>query len=103
MTILSTCYRFNYLIYNKDLSASNDLALCNCVICYRSCLFFTFILVSQNFPTFSGIWEVLTEVAEALQHVEGSVRRQWLMDAVEISCVSTYPSTVGTFITFLLF
>ena len=50
----------------------------------------------------SGTWDVLTEVVAALQNVEGSVKRQWLVDAVEISCVSSYPSTVGTFVDFLL-
>lgn len=38
---------------------------------------------------------MLVEVVAALQHAEGSVKRQWLVDAVEISCVSSYPSTVG--------
>lgn len=36
------------------------------------------------------------EVAAVLQHAEGSVKRQWLLDAVEISCVGRYPSTVFT-------
>ena len=45
---------------------------------------------------FAGVWDVLIEVVAALQHAEGSVRRQWVVDAVEISCVSSYPSTVGT-------
>lgn len=38
---------------------------------------------------------MLLEVVATLQHVEGSVKRQWLVDAIEISCVSSYPSTVG--------
>ncbi|XP_050223482.1 protein RST1 isoform X2 [Mercurialis annua] len=45
-----------------------------------------------------GIWNVLVEVVAALQHAEGSVRRQWLLDAVEISCVSIYPSTALRFL-----
>ncbi|XP_015879308.3 protein RST1 isoform X2 [Ziziphus jujuba] len=45
-----------------------------------------------------GIWGVLTEVVAALQHAEVAVRRQWLIDAVEISCVSTYPSTALKFL-----
>ncbi|XP_031384334.1 protein RST1 isoform X2 [Punica granatum] len=44
------------------------------------------------------IWNVLTEVVAALQHAEGSVKRQWLVDAVEISCVSSYPSTAILFV-----
>ncbi|PON84247.1 Armadillo-type fold containing protein [Trema orientale] len=45
-----------------------------------------------------GIWDVLTEVVAALQNEEGSVKRQWLIDAVEISCVSGYPSTALQFL-----
>ncbi|XP_028772347.1 protein RST1 isoform X3 [Neltuma alba] len=45
-----------------------------------------------------GLWDVLVEVVAALHHAEGSVKRQWLVDAVEISCVSPYPSTVLQFI-----
>ncbi|KAA8530205.1 hypothetical protein F0562_004914 [Nyssa sinensis] len=45
-----------------------------------------------------GFWDVLVEVVAALQHVEGSVKRQWLVDAVEISCVTNYPSTVLQFL-----
>lgn len=44
---------------------------------------------------FAGLWSVLSEVVAALQHAEISIRRQWLIDAVEISCVSSFPSTVG--------
>ncbi|KAM6572330.1 hypothetical protein CsatA_016410 [Cannabis sativa] len=45
-----------------------------------------------------GTWDVLTEVVAALQSAEGSVKRQWLIDAVEISCVSSYPSTALQFV-----
>ncbi|KAK8631468.1 hypothetical protein V6N13_028254 [Hibiscus sabdariffa] len=45
-----------------------------------------------------GTWGVLIEVVATLQHAEGSVKRQWLIDAVEISCVSSYPSTALEFI-----
>lgn len=45
---------------------------------------------------YAGLWDVLIEVAAALHHADGSVRRQWLIDAVEVSCVSIYPSTVCT-------
>ncbi|XP_059670118.1 protein RST1 [Cornus florida] len=45
-----------------------------------------------------GIWDVLVEVVAALQHAEGSVKRQWLLDAVEISCVTKYPSTTLQFL-----
>ncbi|KAG2714612.1 hypothetical protein I3760_03G035700 [Carya illinoinensis] len=40
-----------------------------------------------------GIWDVLIEVVAALQHAEESVKRQWVVDAVEVSCISSYPST----------
>ncbi|XP_068334570.1 protein RST1 [Pyrus communis] len=46
----------------------------------------------------NGIWDVLVEVVAALQHADGSVKRQWLVDAVEISCVSSYPSTALQFL-----
>ncbi|KAK8604217.1 hypothetical protein V6N13_099166 [Hibiscus sabdariffa] len=45
-----------------------------------------------------GTWGVLIEVVSTLQHAEGSVKRKWLIDAVEISCVSSYPSTALQFI-----
>lgn len=45
-----------------------------------------------------GIWDVLIEVVAALQQAEGSIKRQWLIDAVEISCVSSHPSTALQFI-----
>ncbi|KAE9585989.1 hypothetical protein Lalb_Chr24g0397171 [Lupinus albus] len=45
-----------------------------------------------------GLWDVLVEVVAALHHAEGSVKRQWLMDAVEISCISTVPSTALQFL-----
>ncbi|XP_020534243.1 protein RST1 isoform X3 [Jatropha curcas] len=47
---------------------------------------------------FHGIWNVLLEVLAALQCAEGSVKRQWLVDAVEISCISSYPSTALHFV-----
>ncbi|XVF58012.1 hypothetical protein PTKIN_Ptkin07bG0028200 [Pterospermum kingtungense] len=45
-----------------------------------------------------GTWSVLLEVVATLQHSDGNVKRQWLVDAVEISCVSSYPSTALQFI-----
>ncbi|KAK9067315.1 hypothetical protein SSX86_014641 [Deinandra increscens subsp. villosa] len=48
-----------------------------------------------------GIWEVLVEVVMALQHAEGSVKRQWLVSAAEISCVTNYPTTAMQFISLL--
>lgn len=38
---------------------------------------------------------MLVEVAAAVQQAETSVKRQWLVDAFEISCVSRCPSTVN--------
>ncbi|KAL5979482.1 hypothetical protein ACLOJK_019386 [Asimina triloba] len=40
-----------------------------------------------------GIWWALIEIVAALQFAEGSVKRQWLLDVVEISCITKYPST----------
>ncbi|KAJ6302034.1 hypothetical protein OIU77_016190 [Salix suchowensis] len=44
------------------------------------------------------IWNLLVEVVAALQYADGSFKRQWLVDAVEISCVSSYPSTALLFL-----
>ncbi|CAK7328106.1 unnamed protein product [Dovyalis caffra] len=45
-----------------------------------------------------GLWNLHAEVVAALQYADGSVKRQWLVDAVEISCVSIYPSTALQFL-----
>ncbi|KAL0377399.1 UNVERIFIED_CONTAM: protein RST1 [Sesamum radiatum] len=39
------------------------------------------------------IWNILVEVAVTLQKSDESTRRQWLVDTVEILCVTSYPST----------
>ncbi|KAK4774376.1 hypothetical protein SAY86_009311 [Trapa natans] len=44
------------------------------------------------------IWNVLIEVVAALGYAEGSIKRQWLVDAAEISCISSYPTTAMLFI-----
>ena len=36
------------------------------------------------------------EVVAALQNAEGSVKRQWLVDSIEISSITNYPSMVCT-------
>ncbi|XP_072999773.1 protein RST1 isoform X2 [Typha latifolia] len=43
-------------------------------------------------------WNVLVEVAAAVSTAEGSIKRQWLLDALEISCVAEYPSTALRFV-----
>ncbi|KAK8501411.1 hypothetical protein V6N12_041744 [Hibiscus sabdariffa] len=45
-----------------------------------------------------GTWGVRVDVLETLKRVEASVKRQWIVDAVEINCVSSYPSTTLQFI-----
>ncbi|KAM7509889.1 hypothetical protein LguiB_008764 [Lonicera macranthoides] len=45
-----------------------------------------------------AIWDILVEIAATLQHADGSVKRQWIVDAVEISCVTSYPSTAMQFL-----
>ncbi|XP_012568053.1 protein RST1 isoform X2 [Cicer arietinum] len=45
-----------------------------------------------------GQWDVLSEVVSALYHAEISFKRQWLIDALEISCVSSFPSTALQFL-----
>ncbi|KAL8110066.1 protein RST1 isoform X1 [Apium graveolens] len=44
------------------------------------------------------IWEVLVEVAATLQHADGSTKRQWVLDAAEISCVTSHPLTALQFL-----
>ncbi|XP_071915571.1 protein RST1 isoform X4 [Coffea arabica] len=44
------------------------------------------------------IWNVLVEVAATLQHAEESIKRQWLLDTLQISCVTSYPSTALRFL-----
>ncbi|KFK33679.1 hypothetical protein AALP_AA5G045700 [Arabis alpina] len=46
----------------------------------------------------SGIWDAHIEIVAALHHAEGGIKRQWLLDAVEISCVSSYPSNAIYFV-----
>ncbi|KAI5436445.1 hypothetical protein KIW84_022798 [Lathyrus oleraceus] len=48
--------------------------------------------------TSQGVWDVLLEVAAVLYHAEIGFKRQWLIDALEISCVSSFPSTALQFI-----
>ncbi|PKA49872.1 hypothetical protein AXF42_Ash004414 [Apostasia shenzhenica] len=43
-------------------------------------------------------WSVLVEVVAALSMAEINTRRQWLLDALEISCITEYPSTAMRFI-----
>ncbi|KAH9602275.1 hypothetical protein KSS87_015436 [Heliosperma pusillum] len=43
------------------------------------------------------MWDVLVEVVAVLQNTE-SARRQWLIDILEISCITKYPSTALQFI-----
>ncbi|XP_043707046.1 protein RST1 isoform X3 [Telopea speciosissima] len=45
-----------------------------------------------------GIWDVLVEVAAALQYADGGIKRQWLIDVVEISCITKYPFTALQFL-----
>lgn len=40
-------------------------------------------------------WSCLLEVAAAITNEADNVKRQWLLDALEMSCMSEYPSTVS--------
>lgn len=53
------------------------------------------IMIQLKFSSLLDIWDVLIEIVAALHHAEGGIKRQWLIDAVEISCVSSHPSTVS--------
>ncbi|XP_070051905.1 protein RST1 isoform X4 [Nicotiana tomentosiformis] len=44
------------------------------------------------------IWDALTGVSITVQHAEGNAKRQWLIEALEISCVTRFPSTALQFI-----
>ncbi|XP_047314660.1 protein RST1 [Impatiens glandulifera] len=44
------------------------------------------------------IWDAQVEFVAALQHSEGSLRRQWLLDVVEICCVTKFPTTALQFL-----
>ncbi|XP_057823023.2 protein RST1 isoform X2 [Cryptomeria japonica] len=46
----------------------------------------------------SDNWRLLMEVAMALRHTTNDVKRKWLLDTIETSCVSKYPSTALRFI-----
>ncbi|XP_039143794.1 protein RST1 isoform X3 [Dioscorea cayenensis subsp. rotundata] len=43
-------------------------------------------------------WSCLLEVAAAITNEADNVKRQWLLDALEMSCMSEYPSTALRFI-----
>ncbi|XP_055804568.1 protein RST1 isoform X2 [Solanum dulcamara] len=44
------------------------------------------------------IWDALTEISTTVQHAEGNAKRQWLIEALEISCVTRFPSTALQFV-----
>ncbi|VFQ73532.1 unnamed protein product [Cuscuta campestris] len=44
------------------------------------------------------IWDALLGIIETLQYIDGSAKRQWLVNAMQISCVSRFPSTALRFI-----
>ncbi|CAA6661192.1 unnamed protein product [Spirodela intermedia] len=54
----------------------------------------TFILSSES----EGIWIVLLEVVGALYGADSSIKGQWLLDAIEISCISRHPTTALQFV-----
>ena len=56
------------------------------------CIFF---FKKSNEYAISGVWwNVLVEIAAAINSDENSIKRQWLLDALEIGCVTAHPSTV---------
>jgi hypothetical protein len=43
----------------------------------------------------SGVWwSVLAEVVAAIYSTENNIKRQWLLDALDVACVADHPSTV---------
>ncbi|KAG9141189.1 hypothetical protein Leryth_001683, partial [Lithospermum erythrorhizon] len=47
-------------------------------------------------------WNVMVDMVAALQFASGSIKRQWLLDVLQISCVTKHPSTVGVKIVSLI-
>uniref|UniRef100_A0A0E0JEK9 DUF3730 domain-containing protein n=1 Tax=Oryza punctata TaxID=4537 RepID=A0A0E0JEK9_ORYPU len=43
-------------------------------------------------------WNVLVEVAGALYYADSRMKKQWLLDALDIGCVTSHPSTVLHFV-----
>ncbi|XP_020518368.1 protein RST1 isoform X9 [Amborella trichopoda] len=46
----------------------------------------------------AGFWRVLLEVAAAVQCAEISIKQQWLIDTIDIGCITEYPSTALRFL-----
>ncbi|KAG9141192.1 hypothetical protein Leryth_001683 [Lithospermum erythrorhizon] len=42
-------------------------------------------------------WNVMVDMVAALQFASGSIKRQWLLDVLQISCVTKHPSTALQF------
>lgn len=40
-------------------------------------------------------WNVLVEVAAAVYSADNGIKKQWLLDALDIGCVTAHPSTVN--------
>ncbi|XP_056699417.1 protein RST1 isoform X3 [Spinacia oleracea] len=56
-------------------------------------------LKSHMFNTQSqGMWKFFVEVTAALQSAEGSMKRQWLISVLEISCMTKFPSMALQFL-----
>ncbi|CAM8925250.1 unnamed protein product [Rhodiola kirilowii] len=53
----------------------------------------TLVLDSKSF----GAWDVLIEFVAALQQADSSSKREWLLDVVQMSSISRYPSMVLQF------
>ncbi|XP_057515701.1 protein RST1 isoform X2 [Amaranthus tricolor] len=45
-----------------------------------------------------GMWELFVELMAVLKASKGSIRRQWLIDVLEISCITKHPSTALQFV-----
>uniref|UniRef100_A0A0A9DER8 Uncharacterized protein n=1 Tax=Arundo donax TaxID=35708 RepID=A0A0A9DER8_ARUDO len=43
-------------------------------------------------------WSVLVEIAAAIKSAENGIKRQWLLDALDVGCVTAHPSTVLRFV-----
>ncbi|XP_021714908.1 protein RST1-like isoform X2 [Chenopodium quinoa] len=50
-----------------------------------------------NAPS-QGMWKLFVEITAVIQAAEGSIKRQWVISVLEISCITKYPSTALQFL-----
>lgn len=61
---------------------------------YKSHQLLDFCIAYHDLSFNAGVWDILLEIVAVVHKGEGITKRQWLLDAVDISCITNYPSTV---------